>query len=82
MIRSGDAVDSRQSQFLHQAILESFKQSLDAPFGLWTVRRDPLDPQFFQRPPELRAGSFSLELFGHRRGPGGPEDTVFIGVMG
>ena len=29
-----DAVDSRQAHLLHQAVLKSFKQSLDTPFGL------------------------------------------------
>src|SRR5207302_1112727 len=66
MIRSLDAVDSRQPHLLHQTILESFKQSLDAPFRLWTVCRDPFDPQLFQSPPELRACSFSSELFRQR----------------
>ena len=82
MIRSLDAVDSRQPHLLHQTILESFKQSLDAPFRLWTVCRDPFDPQLFQSPPELRACSFSSELFRQRCGPGRAENTVFIRVMG
>ena len=34
MIRSLDAIDSRQPHLLHQTILKSFKQPLDTPFGV------------------------------------------------
>ena len=34
VIRSLDAVDSRQPHLLHQTILKSFKQPLDTPFGV------------------------------------------------
>ncbi len=34
MIRSQDAVDSRQAHLFHQTILKSFKQPLDTPFGM------------------------------------------------
>src|SRR5580704_9159160 len=54
VIRCLDAVDSRQPHLLHQTILKSFKQSLDAPFRLGTVGRNPFNPQFLQRSPELR----------------------------
>src|SRR6266481_5699875 len=48
VIRSLDAVDSRQPHLLHQTILKSFKQPLDTPFCLRTVGRDPFNPQFAQ----------------------------------
>jgi hypothetical protein len=66
VIRSLDAVYSRQAQLLHQTILKSFKQSLDTPFRLRTVGRHPFDPQFVQRSPELRSQRISPELFGKR----------------
>ena len=66
VIRSLDAVDSRQPQLLHQAILKSFKQPLDTPFRLRTVGRDPFNPQFAQGSPELRSQRISPELFGKR----------------
>src|SRR5580693_5518854 len=82
MIRSLDAVDSRQAHLLHQAILKSFKQSLDTSFRLRTVGRDPFDPQFVQRSPELRSQRISPELFGKWLRAGLLKDAVFIGVMG
>src|SRR5438309_11092092 len=69
MMRSLDAVDSRQPQLLHQTILESFQQSLDATSRMWTVCRDSFDSQPFQSPPELRACSFSSWLFRQSCGP-------------
>src|SRR5437667_10376305 len=47
MIRSLDAVDSRQPHRLHQTILARFNQSLDPPFALGTVTRYPSDPYLF-----------------------------------
>ncbi len=82
MIRSLDAVDSRQAHLLHQTILKSFKQPLDPPFRLRTVGRDPFDPQFVQRSPELRLQWVSPELFGKRLRAGLLKNAVFIGVMG
>jgi len=82
MIRSLDAVDSRQPHLLHQTILKSFKQPLDSPFRLRTVGRDPFDPQFVQRAPELRSQRISPELFEKRLRAGLLKDAVFIGVMG
>ena len=82
MIRSLDAVDSRQPHLLHQAILQSFKQPLDTPFRLRTVGRDPFDPQFVQRSPELRAQRISPQLFGKRLRTGRSKNAVFIGVLG
>src|SRR5258708_23704124 len=82
MIRSLDAVDSRQPHLLHQAILKSFKQPLDTPFRLRTVGRDPFNPQFAQGSPELRSQRISPELFGKRLPAGLSKDAVFIGVMG
>src|ERR1700726_1903006 len=77
-----DAVDSHQAHLLHQAVLKSFKQSLDTPFGLRTVGRDPFDPQFVQGSPELRSQRISPQLFGKRLRAGLSKDAVFIGVMG
>jgi hypothetical protein len=34
VIRSCDAVDTRQAHFFYQAVLQRFEQSLDAPFGV------------------------------------------------
>jgi len=82
VIRSLDAVDSRQAHLLHQAILKSFKQPLDTPFRLRTVGRDPFNPQFAQGSPELRSQRISPELFGKRLRAGLSKDAVFIGVMG
>jgi hypothetical protein len=42
--RGSDGVDACQAHFLHQAVLQRFEQSLDPPFGLGAVRRDPFDP--------------------------------------
>jgi hypothetical protein len=53
VIRSFKGSDSRQAHFLHQAVLEGLEQSLDAPFRLRTLRRNPFDPQFPKRPSEL-----------------------------
>src|SRR6266446_344230 len=55
VIRSFEASDSRQTHFLHQAVLEGLEQSLDAPFRLRTLCRDPFDPQFAKCPSELGA---------------------------
>src|ERR1700726_2865626 len=82
MIRSLDAVDSRQPHLLHQTILKSFKQPLDTPFRLRTVGRDPFNPQFVQGSPELRSPRISPQLFGKRLRAGLSKDAVFIGVMG
>src|SRR5467141_3194225 len=82
VIRSLDAVDSRQPHLLHQAILKSFKQPLDTPFRLRTVGRDPFDPQFVQRSAKLRAQRISPELFGKRLRPSLAKNAGFIGVMG
>jgi len=82
MIRSLNAVDSRQPHLLHQAILKSFKQPLDTPFCLRTVGRDPFDPQFVQGSPELRSQRISPELLGKGLRAGLLKDAVFIGVMG
>ncbi len=82
MIRSLDAIDSCQTHFFHQAILQRFKQPLNTPFRLRAVGRDPLDTQFLQGSPKLRAGGCSLELFGNCRGTVAAEDAVFISVMG
>jgi hypothetical protein len=82
MIRSRDAVDSRQPHLLHQTIVKSFKQPLDPPFRLRTVGRDPFDPQFVQRSPELRSQRVSPELFGKRLRASLLKDAVFVGVMG
>ena len=83
MIGSFDAVDPRQPHLLHQTVLQRFKEPLDTPFGLRTVRRDPFDSQFVQGSPELRA---QPDLPGVVRGSGGGpallKDAVFIGVMG
>jgi hypothetical protein len=38
-----NAVRSCQAHFFHQAILQGFEQSLDASFGLRTVRGNPFD---------------------------------------
>ena len=67
---------------LHQTILKSFKQPLDTPFRLRTVGRDPFNPQFVQRSPELRAQRISPQLFGKRLRTGRSKDAVFIGVLG
>src|SRR5487761_897854 len=82
MIGGLDAVDSRQTHFLHQAVLQRFKQPLDAPLGLGALGRDPFDPQFAEGPSELSAGSLALQLFANRGAAGRAEDAVFIGVMG
>src|ERR1700676_688639 len=82
VIRSLDAVDSRQAHLLHQTILKSFKQSLDTPFRLRTVGCDPFDPQFVQRSPELRSQRVSTELFGKRLRASLSKDAVLIAVMG
>jgi len=42
--------------------LQHPEQSLDAPFGLRRVRRDPLDPQLRQSAAELRARRISPQL--------------------
>src|SRR5580692_5546365 len=77
-----DASDSRQAHFLHQAVLQSLEQPLDAPLGLRTLRRDPFEPQFLQSSSKLRAGSFSLQLFPDSGPPRRTKNAVFIGVMG
>src|SRR5258705_1242004 len=82
MIGSSEAVDPRQAHFLYQAILQRGKQSLDPSFRLGTVCRDPFDPQFVQRSPELRSQRISQELFGKWLRAGLLKDAIFIGVMG
>src|SRR5271155_1490389 len=64
VIRSWAGIDSCQAQFLRQTILERLEEPLDAALGLRTLRRDPFHPQFAESSPELRAASFSPELFG------------------
>src|SRR5215469_12708452 len=82
VVGSGDAVDSRQAHFFHQAILQGPKQPLDAPFRLGTVGRNPFDPQFAQGTSELRESFFSAQLFLQRSGPAAvAKDAVLIGVM-
>ncbi len=81
MVGCGDAVDPGQPHLLHQTVLQSFKEPLDTPLRLRTVRRDPFDPQFVQRSPKLRALGISPELFGKRLRTGRLKDAVFIGVM-
>jgi hypothetical protein len=44
VIGGGQAVDPGRTHFFYQAVLQGFKQSLDASFGLRTVGRDPFDP--------------------------------------
>ena len=79
VIRSCDAVDTRQAHFLYQAVLQCFEQSFDTPFGLRTVRRDPFDPQLAERSSEMRTGFLSPQLFSQRRRSRRPEDAIFIG---
>src|SRR5207302_4018850 len=63
------------AQPFHQAVLRCLKGSFHASFGLRRVRRNPGDPQFLQRPPDLRGWHFRpvlalplLSSFGfHRR---------------
>src|SRR5215475_14868508 len=62
VVGSGDTVDSRQAHFFHQAVLQGSEQPLDAPFRLWTVGRNPFDPQFTQGASELRERFFSAQL--------------------
>jgi hypothetical protein len=81
MIGSLEAVDSRQTHLLYQAVLQRFKQPLDAPFRLRTVGRDPFDPQFVQRSPKLRSRWISPELFRNGLRAGFAKDAVFIRVM-
>src|ERR1035437_2233242 len=81
LIVSFDGVDPRQPHLLHQAVLQRFKQPLDAPLGLRTVRRNPFDPQFVQSTPELRACRIATELFGKRCQTRGSKDAVAIGVV-
>jgi hypothetical protein len=45
-IRRFDAINSRQSQFFHRAVLKRPEYMLDATVGLGTLHRDPFDPQF------------------------------------
>ncbi|HEV3481951.1 MAG TPA: hypothetical protein VGR97_06435 [Candidatus Acidoferrales bacterium] len=40
MVGSDDAVDPRQPHLLHQTVLKTFKEPLNAPFRLRTVRRN------------------------------------------
>ncbi len=61
--------DFRQPHLLHQTVLQRFEQPLDPPFRLRTVGRDPLDAQFIQCSPELRAQRIFPQLFCQRRGP-------------
>src|ERR1700737_1717135 len=44
VIRGCHAVDPRQTHFFYQAVLQRCEQSLDAPFGLRPVCRNPFDP--------------------------------------
>ena len=81
MIRSLDAVDSRQPHLLHQTILKSFKQPLDTPFRLRTVGRDPFNPQFVQGSPELRSQRISPQLFGKRLRAGLSEYAKRCGLV-
>jgi len=81
IIGPGDGFHPGQAHLFHQTVLKSFKQPLDTPFRLRTVGRDPFDPQFVQRSPELRSQRISPELFGQRLRAGLLEDAVFIGVV-
>src|SRR5215469_3823820 len=82
MVGSGDAVDSRQTHFLHQAVLQSPEQPLDAPFRLGTVGRNPFDPQFAQGPSELRESFFSEQLLLECSSAAAmAKNAVLIGVM-
>lgn len=47
-----------------------------------TVGRDPFDPQFVQRLPELRSQRISPQLFSQRLRAGLAKNAGFIGVMG
>ena len=81
VIRGFDAIDSRQTHFLHQAVLQGGKQPLDASFGLRALCGDPFDSQFLQGSPKLRAGLFSPELFADGCRTVAAEDAIFIRVM-
>src|SRR2546421_10670740 len=82
MIRSRNAVDSRQPHLLHQTILKSFKQPLDTPFRLRTVGRDPFNPRFVQGSPDLRSQWISPQLFGERPRAGLSKEAAFTAVRG
>jgi hypothetical protein len=47
---------SGHSQTFHQPILRRLETALDAALGLRRVCRNPNDPQFCQRPTDLRGG--------------------------
>src|SRR5579863_2130010 len=82
VVGSGDTVDSRQAHFFHQAVLQGPEQSLDAPFGLGTVGRNPFDSQFTQGASELRERFFSAQLLLQCSGAAAmAKDAVLIGVM-
>jgi hypothetical protein len=77
-----DASDSGQTHFFHRAVLQGGKQPLDASFGLRALCGDPVDPQFLESSPKLRAGPFSPELFADGGRTVATEDAIFIRVMG
>jgi hypothetical protein len=82
-VRSGDTVDSRQTHFFHQAVLQGPEQSVDAPFRLRTVGRNPFDPQFTQGASELQERFFSAQLLLQcSDAVAMAKDAVLIGVMG
>src|SRR5215475_875336 len=69
LVGSGDTVDSRQTHFFHQTVLQGPEQPLDAPFGLWAVGRNPFDPQLLQGSSELRQRFFPAQLLLQRSHP-------------
>ena len=74
-------IDSRQTHFFHQPVLQRAEQPLDASLGLRRMGRDPLDVQFRQRAAELRARRGVLQLLVPLCAPRGHKQAVFIGVQ-
>ena len=60
----GQRTGVREAQFCHEAILEGPKEALDATFPLRRGGGNPADPEFLQRPADLRRGHGPLQLLG------------------
>ena len=67
------------AQVFHQAVLRGAKESLDAAFGLRTVRPDPGDPQLLQSTSDL-GGRPRLALLGVVLAGTGYEQAGLVGV--
>lgn len=80
----GERAGVRETEFDHEAILESAEETLDPTFSFRRMGPDPFDAQFAERPPDLGLawGAAELLVEGERDAGIGAKNAVAIGVHG